>query len=262
MYTLLTERNILDVMRSSMGVATLVCICLLSGCAGHGRTGNLGIEEVHLPSQESSALYGETVAGIGEVLLIEDEVLASQLEEWQCVNSDVCAMLRITDLNICEPVVEATVDNKQWLRTNIYGEEDVAGVVFLDYRCDVPGTLVKLVHGHNMKDGTMFAAIPDLLFLESCQDAPLIELYYGTGSAVYEVFSVVSVDATKEALPIDIMANSNEVSLMLNDLRERSIVPGGVLHSVDVVVLNTCWYGESGTERNLHCIVAASRVVR
>lgn len=222
------------------------------------------IESLELPKQYSSGLEGELVLEASRATRVKDEDRLLELSDWQVINSKVGTLVRVENtglgLSIDEPVLCGVADNRQWLRTNIRGEYDVGGTVFMDYQCNLNWGLLKLIHGHNMKNGTMFSGLPILLGISDCSEAPLIELTFEDGVAQYEVFAVVSVNSKEEALPINVYATVEETEGVLEDLLNRSLVPGGVIHSVDSVVLNTCWYGESGQEHNLHCIVAASKI--
>lgn len=238
--------------------ATLV-MCLLVGCSTI--TEQAEVEPLlELPDTQSSGLLGEVIKEMQSVIAVPDEKYEEDLLYWQGINEDVCAMISIPGYGTYEPVVAAEESNMQWLRTAITGEYSVAGCVFLDVRCDLDTTPIKLVHGHNMSDGSMFAKVPDYLTLNSCKDAPLIEFYTEDGKLTYQVFSVMSVNAKEEALPIDMLASTEDVAAMTDELIERSLVPDGEVTSHDILVLNTCWYGESGVERNLHCVVSASRI--
>lgn len=215
---------------------------------------------VSLPKDQTSGLDTEFIIELGKATLVPDETRGELLKEWQTINEKVGLMLTITDLDVSEPVLCGVKDNKEWLRTDITGTPNVCGTVFLDYRCNLELCLTKLIHGHNMKNGTMFGPLPALLDLESCADAPILELTYAEGTAKYEVCAVLSVNSKEETLPIDIFTTVEETEEMLRDLVSRSVVPDGVIHSVDSLILNTCWYGESGVEHNLHCIVVATRI--
>lgn len=215
-------------------------------------------QKLSLPSSYSSGLYADIMSTFYENNPATEEQL-TLLREWQEVNSRAFALLICEGLDICEPVLRVE-DNSSWLRTNIYGEPDKAGTIFMDYRCNPDMNTVKLLHGHNMKDNTMFGNVPDLLELSDCADAPAFTLVVDGHQIVYEVFAILSVDAREEALPVPTLSDAATTRAMSADLLARSLVPGGVIHSDDLLLLNTCWYGESGMERYLHCIVAASRV--
>lgn len=232
----------------------------LAGCASPSVEVDFEERHITLPTQQSSVLDGELIVQASMASLVEDACRQAVLADWQKVNELAKCLLTIDGLGIEEPVLCGVSDNKAWLRRAITGEYSIAGTVFLDSRCNLGTQPIKLIHGHNMKGGEMFGRLPSLLELESVEDAPIIRLTFEQGSAEYKVFSVMSVNSKQEALPLNNLANETETAEVLEDMLARSLVPGGKISSYDVVVLNTCWYGESGTERNLHCLVAASRV--
>ena len=234
----------------------------LSGCSlQHTVMDSPCISTIKLPAQHSSGLYSELLNEVQSGILDRSQEYADVLISWQQVNPDVRCMISVPELGILEPVIGGAKSNEQWLRTNIYGEKDRNGSVFFDYRCDAASSTIKMIHGHNMLDGTVFGRLPELLHLADCGEAPLIELIFAEGAAIYRVFSVMSVNTKEEALPLDPLLDFDGSLSVADDLLYRSDVPGGVLDSCDILILNTCWYGESGVERNLHCVVAACRAV-
>lgn len=214
---------------------------------------------VCLPADTSSATIGEIIYDIDSALGVENADMLADLNYWKTINSSVYALIKIEEYDIYYPVIEATESNSQWLRTDIFGNYSISGSVFLDVRSDPELTPIKLIHGHNMKDGSMFSNVPNYLTLSSCKDAPKIQLYSENGLFYYRVFAVLSVNSTEEAFPIESDVSFEDLDAIVSELKSRSLVPGGDPTSHDILLLNTCWYGESGTERNLHCIVAASR---
>lgn len=250
-------------MKVRVFVLHLLLMIFLTGCSSLDLEENSIIdEEVRLPVQNSSALFGTTVNELGNLMLYRNVELEDKVSYWKSVNKDVCALLVCEELGIEEPVVQATKSNTQWLRTNIFGTSDVAGTIFLDVRCNVNEHAIKMIHGHNMQNGKMFAPLPQMLQYTSVADAPLFHLVYETGVADYQVYSVIAINTKEEALPLDRLNTKEQTELVVQDLLKRSCVPGGKITSLDTLVLNTCWYGKSGRDRNLHCIVVASRVVQ
>jgi len=213
-----------------------------------------------LPVTETSGLWGHRIMQVNNVPGEFVQELADELENWRIINPYVCAILMIDDFGVKEPVIQARVSNRQWLRTNILGEADINGSVFVDYRCNLESNAVKMIHGHNMSDGTVFGQLPNLLFCEDCKDMPEVKLYTDNGLQVYRPYAAFSVSSKEEALPLDSLMKYDDVVETTDEFLERSWVKGGEITSLDTLVLNTCWYGESGKEHNLHCIVVFSRV--
>lgn len=224
-------------------------------------SGNLEeLPTVVLPGTETSGLWGHRLSELSQSMLVTDEQLDSVLKDWQEVNDGVGALIILPEFDVIEPVICNAENNKQWLRTAITGEYAVRGTVFLDYRCDINNNAIKLIHGHNMSNGTIFGGLPSYIEKESMSEIQNAELYLPSGKAVYEPYAVITVDGNDEALYINPLLSWDEMEAFSKDLLHRSVVPGGVIHSLDTLILNTCWYGESGREHNLHCLVVYSRV--
>ena len=241
-------------------LALLLIFTLLVSCTSSREQIEIAIDPLLLPSEQSSGLYGDLLAEVLSGTPDIDEQWESVLADWQAINADVVGLLISPELGLVDPIVGNAIDNSQWLRTNIYGEDDVRGCTFLDFRCNISNNTVNVVHGHNMNDGLGFGKFVEWQHAESCQDIPTLYLYTSDGLTRYEVFSVLIVDSTIETLPLDFMSSYEETQGLLEDLKSRSIVPDGIIHSLNALVLNICDYGDSGQERNRHCIVVASRV--
>lgn len=236
----------------------IVTILLVSCSPNNELTGINTVVEAE--SNTDSYLFSELLNAVRSAVAEPDGTAKSVLNTWKSINKDVYALIKIDSFGIYEPVVAATESNDQWLRVNIYGDDDIAGCTFLDYRCASGMAPINLIHGHNLMDGTMFSRLPDLLTLSSCNEAPIVELYTESGWLSYKIFSIMSVDSTEEAIPVDVAMSETDVEKIAIDLLSRSLVPDGQILTNDILILNTCWYGPSGIERNLHCIVSASRV--
>lgn len=74
------------------------------------------------------------------------------------INEDYIGYLEVSGCDIYEPVVKGE-DNAYYLKNNIYGEQNKAGTIFMDYRCTVTPEYTSpniVIYGHNQEDGTMF----------------------------------------------------------------------------------------------------------
>lgn len=212
---------------------------------------------------DSSAFYGQLILTLNETATqetFESMEYRRRVQEMQRVNSDVVGWITIPDLEIDYPVLYST-SNKTYLRTDINGEYDVHGCIYLDAFYGNIYSPIKLIHGHNMRDGTMFAKLPSMLKWETLDEAPSILYYDSLGLKEFKVFSIFSVNSEEESVLVDEYTSLAELEDIIDGYAERSWVsctyqPEGL----ETLMLNTCWYGESGQERHLHCIVVASRV--
>ena len=189
-----------------------------------------------------------------------DEKYKDLIEEWREVNPDVVGYLELPDFEISYPVLQGE-DNKSYLRTNIYGEKDNAGCIFLDSNYTDIYSPVKLIHGHHMANKTMFGKLPDMLFYETLDDAPAIFYTDDLGTKEFKIFSVFSVNSEEESVIVTQTLLMDDLEAVKESYIERSWVDvSEVPTSIEMLMLNTCWYGFSGQEHHLHCIVVAARV--
>ena len=129
-------------------------------------------------SQQVNALYEEapeeTAAPVQEVYLADDEpeeAEAALLDTYQYIaplrrqkldslwqqNNDLVAWLTIDGV-VSQPVVYR--DNSYYINHDFYGKKSSAGTLFLDELSPLAAeTQNLLIHGHNMKDGSMFAML-------------------------------------------------------------------------------------------------------
>lgn len=185
---------------------------------------------------------------------------AEEIAKWKEVNDDVIGFIDMPEFEISYPVLQGET-NKTYLRTNIYNEYDVAGCIFLDSNYPDIYSPVKLIHGHYMQDKTMFGRIPELLFFETLDDAPRIFYTDDLGTKEFKVFSVFTVNSAEESVIVTQFPMMDEMEEHIAEYLDRSWVSVSEgPSSTELLMLDTCWYGFSGKEHNLHCIVVASRV--
>lgn len=208
----------------------------------------------------TSGFLGQLLVEMNVPPAEESEYYTALIEEHREINEDVRGWIDIPDFSISYPVLYST-DNKAYLRHNIYGDYDIAGCIYLDANYGNIYSPMKLIHGHNMKNGTMFGELPQMLKWDSLDDAPLIYYCDDSGLKTFKIFSVFSVHADEESVIISEYSSLQELQDLKDIYLERSWVPvGKVPDSLEMLMLNTCWYGKSGTERRLHCIAVACRI--
>ena len=96
------------------------------------------------PTKEEEAAHNEEVA-----------------KELKKINEDYIGYLEVAGCDIKEPVVKGE-DNEYYLKHNIYGDQNKAGTIFMDYRCIVTPEYTSpniVLYGHNQEDGTMFGRL-------------------------------------------------------------------------------------------------------
>lgn len=111
------------------------------------------------------------------------------------INEDYRAWLEIADTRISYPVVKR--DNVFYLTHDFEKERSSRGTIFLDEAC-TQDSAVWLIHGHHMKDGTMFGGLKRFEKESYIEDHRLLYLDVGEGNESYRIFAAALIDFSQE----------------------------------------------------------------
>lgn len=177
----------------------------------------------------------------------------SRLKE---INPDYVGFISIPDTDIYYPVVQR--DNSYYLSHDFMGEVNSHGTIFLDEGCQ-PEDAVVLIHGHHMKDGTMFGALKNYKKKEFCEDHLTIYFDWGEGDEAYEIFAAALIDLTQEDyFTYEVLPTAEEdIRLYLKELKKNSFYFKDLnrVEQGQILLLSTCEYG---TEQQRLVIAAVS----
>ena len=107
-------------------------------------------------------------------------------------NSDVIGWIRFDDLEVIDinyPVLYSG-DNEKYLRTDMYGQQHIAGCIFLEglNRPDF-SDYYNIIYGHNMNDGSMFGSLKKYKDEGFWQDHQYFTLYTEQTAFRYRIFA-------------------------------------------------------------------------
>lgn len=108
-------------------------------------------------------------------------------------NRDMAAWIVVDGTVMDYPVMQTPEDENYYLDRDFYGKEDKAGCLILDVESALDGenaTTNLIIHGHNMKAGTMFGGLDEYTDQEYCDEHKHMEIYTRTEKREYEVISV------------------------------------------------------------------------
>lgn len=107
-------------------------------------------------------------------------------------NEDMAAWLSVEGTKIEYPVMQTMEDENYYLKRDFYGNADEAGCLILDTDSDLQGTGTTnlIIHGHNMKAGTMFGELDLYEDEDYCSEHRHMELYLEGEKRQYEVIAV------------------------------------------------------------------------
>ena len=160
------------------------------------------------------------------------------------INPDYVFWLQIPTTEIDYPVVYR--DNDYYLKRDFYGEKNRHGTIFLDENCTFDGHFL-LLHGHNMKDGTMFGSLRDYKQKSYANEHNSLLISYETKDIGFQIVATALVDLydanrfTYEKIPV----TEEEIVTYLADMKKYALwyedfdwEPGK-----RIVLLSTCDYG-------------------
>ena len=158
-------------------------------------------------------------------------------------NSDTVGYIKVKNTNI-DYVVVQTNNNSYYLNHNFKKEKNKAGWIFLDYRNKLDGTDKNtIIYGHNMKDGSMFETLSNVLQKWWYEDSNNYIVTFTTEEKtfMYQVFSTY--DIKNEDYYIKTKFNSdNDYEKFLKTIKSRSNHDYGIELTKDdtILTLSSC----------------------
>lgn len=155
---------------------------------------------------------------------------------------DVVAWIYCPDTVINYPIVQAD-DNAYYLYRLMNGASNIGGTLFMDFRnASDFSDWNSIVYGHNMKNGSMFAILPDYIEQEFYDEHPLWYLYTEDGAYVIELMAgyVTPYDSDIYMFPFD---EDKKESLLNYAMRRSSFkTEHEVKEGGRIITLSTCVY--------------------
>lgn len=191
-------------------------------------------QEIEEPISEETAL---------EIYLAQGQKQYNH-EGLKAVNSDYCGWLDIPGTSISYPVVQSE-DNVEYLTRSFEGKKRSSGSIFVDANIrDIKKTRNLVIHGHNMKSGSMFAMLPSYKNISYYNKHPFIYLYTPDETMVYQVISAYTLkhDANEEVAYQGVFADNEDFKNFVSGLLNRSVIDTNVdgIDEEQILTLSTC----------------------
>jgi len=150
------------------------------------------------------------------------------------INPDYVGWLFIEGTRINYPVVQGT-DNYMYLDTTFQQQRNASGTIFMDYRNSDDFSGFVMLHGHNMRDGSMFADLFNYRSAEFLESYPEIIVIPLSGDALhYRIFDVRYTDI-------------DDITYSLAGKDDKSVYEHfalyGVREDANIIALSTCARG-------------------
>ncbi|MBE7092419.1 MAG: sortase [Clostridiales bacterium] len=128
------------------------------------------------------------------------------------INKDITAWIYMYGMGINYPIAQENGKIDYYLRRSYDGTQSTSGTIFMPSACSInPLSRNLILHGHNMRDGTMFATLTNFLrgtkaYYDSHKYIFLDTLY---GTYRYEIYSVYQTDPEDIYLQVEFSSNSS-----------------------------------------------------
>lgn len=181
----------------------------------------------------------------------QNPVILPKYEELYSKNKDLVGWVKITGTPIDYPVVQKPGDEDYYLTHGFDGEKNINGLPVLDAACDFlkPGTNL-IIHGHNMKNGQMFASLHKYKGEKFYREHSVINFDTLYGQGEYEIIAVFLSRVYKKNENVfkfyqfTEARNKEEFDKYINNIKELSLYDTGVTaeYGDELITLSTCSY--------------------
>lgn len=157
-------------------------------------------------------------------------------------NSDVVSFLKVNGTDI-EYVVVKGEDNSFYLYHTFDKSSNAAGWIFADYANKMDGTDKNIIiYGHNMKNGTMFGTLKNILTEEWYlnEENRYITYISENETSIYEVFSVYQIKSEDYYRKTDFKKEEFTEFIKIIKSRSQYLFPVDVYASDHILTLSTC----------------------
>lgn len=163
------------------------------------------------------------------------------IQKLQAEYPDVVGWLTVEGAEVSHPFIQS-YDNAAYLWTDLDGNENVGGTLFMDYRSsrDFSDKLT-IIYGHNMRDGTMFGQLLNYLDFDYLLANPDVYISFPDYTAHYTIAACFVVDGADNPVYERIGTKKNIQDLVDYIYDNADVNPVTPLDGDgDILVLSTC----------------------
>ena len=182
-------------------------------------------------------------------------------------NNDLAGWVKIEGTPVDYPVMYTPEDGQYYLYRTFEKENDPTqqGSIFIDQNCTLdPRSTNLLLHGHNMRNGTMFHTLIDYKDETFFEEHPTVQYNTLYEEQEYEIFAVFLSKVYKKS-ETDVFKfyqfynadNEEEFNEFVQNCKELSLYETGItpVYGDELLTLSTCEY----SQKNGRIVVVARR---
>lgn len=188
-------------MREKRPIITMIIAVLLILFAGfqllqyYGNFRKESALDEHLQSIRDKVMAKDTEDSQADSEKAVKERARHAMSELAGINPDYIGWLTLVGTDISYPIVQR--DNEYYLNHDFEQKVSSHGAIFLDSSCDAESP-VWLIHGHHMKDGTMFGGLKYFEKPDYLQEHTTLYFDAGDGDERYQIYAAALIDFSKE----------------------------------------------------------------
>lgn len=232
----------------------------LDGCSS-----SLGSEEKEFPqavTTEAMELLDQPENQLEPIPSLWQE----QYQTLVSANPDCVGYLEIPGTAIQFPIMLTPTEPEKYLYRDFYGKSEKRGTPFLDQATVLSKSQNYIIYGHNMKDGSVFGALPSYLDKNFCEEHRFIYFNAGLSEGVYEVIAVCKTEVlakvSEEFKYYQYGGSLSQVDFeaYIQNVRKMSVYSFemDIEWGDELLTLSTCYHRKSGDDGRL--IVVAKRI--
>lgn len=199
----------------------------------------------------------------GAAQILDENNMLAEYGEIYALNDDVVGWIRIDGTKLDYPVMQTPDEPNFYLYRDFDKNQSVRGCVYAREECDIntPSDNITL-YGHNMRDGSMFAAANAYVNKETWENNPLIFFDTLYEYHTYKIFSVFKTSANiGEGFTYHNMIeaeNKEDFDKFIAKCKELAFYETGITpqYGDKIICLSTCEY----TLENGRLVIAAVRI--
>ena len=173
---------------------------------------------------------------------IEQAPIAVDFNALLSQNKDVVGWLYCENTPVNYPIVQSD-DNDYYLRRMLNGIYNIAGTVFMDYRCHSDySSLNTIKYGHKMKNDSMFGTFTDYKSQEYYDEHPIIWLL--TPEVNYKIELMAGYVTPSDSDAYSEFVSQEELYEYIQEAKKKSTFSSPLTCSSEdrIVTLSTCSY--------------------
>ncbi|NBH35757.1 class B sortase [Clostridiaceae bacterium] len=177
-------------------------------------------------------------------------------------NPDCIGWISIEGTAIDYPVMYHPAEENYYLHRDFYGEYSANGCLFLSELCDPYTSDNRIIYGHHMNSGKMFAALDQYKDSAFYLEHPLISYNTLRGSETYQIFAVFCTPVyTGNDFPYYTFTKAEDAAdcqRYIKAVKERALYDTGIsaVFGDKLLTLSTCEY----SQKNGRMVVMAKKI--